>query len=76
MKQGQASRTDRYGKVEPRSRAIGPANISQLGNVLGNHVTGKGEIFKGAPEPYDIGRGYSAPMNRTKTHKGGSQGSY
>lgn len=75
MKQGQAQ-TDRPGsqKVEPRSTAINPGGVSQIGTSIGNHSDKGTSDYRG--EPIDGGRGYMAPSIGGKNHKSGSQGSY
>lgn len=76
MKQGQASSSGSGSqKIEPRSQAVNPGAVSYLGNKLGNHVTDGGTV-SGGETPWDAGRGYRAPGIGSKTHKGGSQGSY
>jgi len=76
VKQGSAT-TSRGGstKVEPMSRAVSPAAVDQMGNMLGNHATDqKGGSLHGGTVPLYQGRGLEAPMVGTTIHKGGSQG--
>ena len=78
MRQGRASRDNNDGrKVEPNSRAISPAAVSQIGTMLGNHATESGRNLRGASKPLYAGRGYDykAPAYVNKeVYKGGSQG--
>lgn len=75
MKQGSASRDIMAPKTEPRAHAVSPTATDQMGNMLGNHVTGKGEAVRGAGQPLYKGRGYEAPHDAGRTvHRGGSQG--
>lgn len=75
MKQGTGNRRPGDAKVEPRSHAINPRGIADLGLAQGNHATDSG-TFKPNISPIDAGRGYSAPDIRSTNRKGGSQGSY
>ena len=75
MKQGRArvdGPADR--KVEPRSRAVNPAGVAQIGNSQGNHATDTQRILRGAVENVYAGRGYKAPMRSVNTSNSGSQG--
>lgn len=78
MKQGRADHSGPAGrKIEPRSQSINPGYADSIGQSFGNHASdGCGDMpFK--TTPMNDGRGtISAPMAGTKTHKGGSQGSY
>ncbi len=75
MKQGSASRDGRSGgKVEPRSRAVNPHGVSQIGSAMGNKATDKPGILSGAVENIYEGRGFTAPMRSQKTSNSGSQG--
>lgn len=78
-KQGRADVSGRHDqKIEPISKGVNPGAVSYLGAKLGNHVTDKsGAIARdGGATPWNAGRGYHAPGIGSKTHKGGSQGSY
>ena len=73
MKQGSGTSSHSGGKVEPRSMAIRPAGVAQIGIAQGTHVMDKGEMH-GAFERMHAGRGFKAPMDMSVTHhKGGSQ---
>lgn len=73
--QGRASRSGPAGqKIEPRSQGINPGGVSQIGTSIGNHAERGDTNYRGAA--MDAGRGYHAPSIGSKTHKGGSQGSY
>lgn len=61
-------------KIEPRSTAINPGGVSQIGTSIGDHSDKGDTDYRG--EPISGGRGYMAPSIGSKTHKGGSQGSY
>lgn len=61
-------------KIEPRSTGINPAGVSQIGTSIGNHTDEGDTNYRG--ESINEGRGYRAPAIGSKTHKGGSQGSY
>lgn len=75
MKQGRAdSSGPRDQKIEPRSQAINPGGVSQIGTSIGNHSDKGTSNYAG--ESLDAGRGYHAPGIGSKSHKGGSQGSY
>jgi hypothetical protein len=75
MRQGRATVMGRLdGKVEPRSTAVNPAAVSQIGISLGNHCE-EGDLNPSYPS-VDAGRGYSAPGIGTTTHGKGSQGKY
>lgn len=67
MKQGKAS-TSIMGstKVEPKSRAVNPGAVSQIGIHEINL----------RPEPLYEGRGLEAPMAGITNHPCGSQGKY
>ncbi len=68
MKQGRASRSGMEStKVEPKSRAVDPAGVNQLGNHVGPAR---------AVEPLYEGRGYKAPMTGEQSHHCGSQGKH
>lgn len=76
MKQGSGRNFNGPKKVEPIPHKVSPGGASQIGTMLGNHVTGNGQNVSGASMPLYTGRGYEAPMRSQKTRKGGSQGSY
>ncbi len=66
MKQGRATHDGSAStKVEPRSHAVSPEAVDQLGQALGR--PGK-QLYEG--------RGLEAPMAGETTHKSGSQGRY
>lgn len=65
MKQGTGHSSAGQRKVEPRSTAINPATVSELGV----------HQVRTRTEPMDAGRGFTAPAPvATTTHKSGSQG--
>ena len=73
--QGRADRSGPGGqKINPRSQAIDPGGVSQIGTSIGNHTERGDTDYRG--EPINGGRGYRAPGIGTKTHNSGSQGSY
>lgn len=75
MKQGQASHSGMGStKVEPRSHAVSPAAVSQIGLKQGNHATGQPAPVRVTKVPMYEGRGLQAPMVGTTSHKAGSQG--
>ena len=77
MKQGKANPDGRTGwKREPKSNAVSPAGVSQIGSSLGNHVTDDGRPLRNLAVNMYEGRGYAAPMKSIRTRRGGSQGSY
>lgn len=77
MKQGRATHSGTAStKVEPVSRAVSPAAVSQIGVKQGNHASDGGGTIKVHTPPLYQGRGLKAPMVGTKSHKSGSQGSY
>lgn len=53
-------------KVEPKSRAISPGAVSNIG--VKQFYTKSQTLYKG--------RGYEAPMKSQKTNNSGSQGKY
>jgi hypothetical protein len=75
MKQGQSGRSVTETKVEPRSRAVNPGGVGQIGIAQGNHVMEKGKVSGGLERMYE-GRGYKAPMAGTSSHHSGSQGKH
>lgn len=73
--QGRASRSGPGSqKIEPRSSAINPGGVSQIGTAIGNHSDKGTSPYSG--DAINEGRGYRAPEIGSKTHRGGSQGSY
>ena len=78
MRQGRASRDRREGRhVDPSANGINPGYVSQLGNKVGNHITGEGDAgTKYTGEKMHAGRGYEAPRNKSQSHTRGSQGRY
>lgn len=76
MRQGRADSSGPRGqKVEPRSTAVNPGGVANIGSAQGNHTTDN-DGFKPNITPVDAGRGYSAPPIGGRCHKGGSQGKY
>lgn len=74
MKQGRASvHSSGSQKTEPRSMAINPGGVAQIGEALGNHVTDSTKRLDPV-EAMHQGRGYKAPSIPSTTHRGGSQG--
>lgn len=64
--QGRADRNTNAGhKVEPKSHAINPGGVDQLGEKV---------AVKSAFESLHQGRGYSAPRAGHTVHPSGSQG--
>ena len=76
MKQGSGINSrDGSRKIEPRSHAINPAGVSQIGSAMGNHATDTGKILHGSSISMDAGRGFEAPRDAGRTtHHSGSQG--
>ena len=75
-KQGRADVSGPYDrKVEPKSKAINPGGVNNLGLAQGNHATDVG-TFRPHSTPLNAGRGFSAPSIGTKRHGSGSQGKY
>ena len=52
-------------KVEPRSRAVNPGGVGQIGTSVGNHATGVARPMTKAAEPLFEGKGYSPPRGPT-----------
>ena len=78
MTQGRATHSSSGAtKVEPKSHAVSPAAVSQLGIKQGNHAsdTGTGHVNVNLPPLYE-GRGLQAPMVGTTCHPAGSQGKH
>ena len=46
-------------KVEPKSRGISPAGVSQIGSAMGNHSMDNAKVLRGAVEPIVSGPGYN-----------------
>jgi hypothetical protein len=69
-------------KTEPKSRAMNPKGVSQLGNLVGNHVMERGKPVTKSVEPLAGGRGYNPPsgvnLNAKPTIYGncGTQGAH
>jgi hypothetical protein len=75
-------------KAEPRPRAINPSSVAQLGALVGDHVTHKGNSTGYRGEKLVRGQGYSPPVGPTDNvkacgvgggrdvHKTGSQQQY
>lgn len=62
-------------KVEPRSRAISPAAVNEMGVSYGTHLTDNRET-SGGQSPLTTGPGLKAPMAGSSTSNKGSQGRY
>lgn len=75
MKQGSGNSRMGQTKVEPKSRAMNPGAVGQIGIALGTHVTEEGEVH-GAAEKMHTGRGYHAPKVECGNHPSGSQGKH
>lgn len=67
MKQGTGNSRMGSQKVEPRSRAINPGAVSEMGTHQ-VHIRAKPAMVEG--------RGYKAPMAAASNHKSGSQGKH
>lgn len=68
MKQGKASNSSVGAtKQEPKSRAVDPGAVSQIGGAQGRMANIK---------PIYEGRGLQAPMVKQTTHSKGSQGKH
>ena len=66
MKQGTGKSSVSATKVEPKSRAVNPEAVSELG--IHQYRTKSISLYEG--------RGLEAPMAGKCVHKGGSQGKY
>lgn len=67
MKQGRASSSGMGSmKVEPKSKAVSPGAVAQIGVHEALIV----------PQPMHQGRGYSAPKSGSQVHRSGSQGKH
>jgi hypothetical protein len=66
MKQRRAPTIHTGTKVEPKSKAVSPEYVSEIG-IKQFRTEGK-QLYKG--------RGFEAPMVSRKTHKAGSQGQH
>lgn len=73
MKQG-TSHDSMKVKMEPRSTAVNPAGVANLGEAQGNHADCGDLPVK--MTPMYAGRGYQAPAIRSTSNKSGSQGKY
>ncbi len=63
MKQGSGKHASAGGKVEPNPRRVSPGAVSEIG------------VVQVRTEPHQVGgRGFKAPMNKSQSHKSGSQG--
>ncbi len=67
MKQGSGHSSDSGRKIEPRSHAINPGGVAQMGEMVG---TAK------SIEPMGAGRGFTAPKAGMEQHHSGSQGKH
>jgi hypothetical protein len=56
-------------KMEPRSRAINPGAVNQQGNLVGDHVTHRGNSTGYRGEELIRGPGYNAPVGPTDNVK-------
>ena len=76
MKQGSASRDGRAGwKVEPVPNIYRPGGVTQMGNMVGNHVTSTTNTdYRG--DPIRGGRGFKGPPVKSQSSNRGSQGKY
>ncbi len=75
MKQGQASRNVTEVKREPNVSVVNVKAVSQIGQAMGNHVTGKSKSLGGVSETLYAGRGFENPRDHSvEIHNGGSQG--
>ncbi len=66
MKQGTGNSRMGATKVEPKARAVSPGAVSDLGV----------HQIRTRSEPLYSGRGYEAPMNKSKSHHCGTQGKH
>ena len=73
MKQGKAPTVQSGHHVEPKSKAINPEYVAQMGNAQGHHVMEKGDIPFRTVSMYG-GHGLAAPECKTTFHTKGSQG--
>lgn len=67
MKQGSGTKSNSARKIEPRSEAINPGAVSQIGNHVGEAR---------AVEQMNQGRGYKAPPIASNSYPCGSQGKH
>lgn len=74
MKQGQASHSSKGStKVEPKSHAVSPAAVGNIGLMQGNHAADGGHTVRHTSTPLYQGRGLKAPMKGTTSYPKGSQ---
>lgn len=85
MKQGRASRdvSESY-KRDPVARAMSTKGVSQIGQSMGNHITGHKKVLNHVIQPLHEGRGFNSPLGARGTagvgaggrtiHAKGSQG--
>ena len=66
MKQGTGRSMAGSRKIEPRSEAINPKAVADIGL----------QQVRTVPQPLHEGRGYKAPMGGSSTHSRGSQGKH
>ncbi len=66
MTQGRSNREVSRPKGEPMAHAVSPAAVSDIG----------AQVVRTISKPLYKGRGYEAPMNKSQSHSGGSQGTY
>lgn len=73
MKQGTGHNSDGGRKVEPRSTAINPKGVSQIGESLGNKAMENPKRLNPI-EPVRAGPGYRASLAGRNVMRNGSQG--
>lgn len=85
MKQGRAGRdVSESWKRDPIAKAKDLRGVSQIGQSIGNHVTGKSKVLSNTAKSLDGGRGFNSPLGSPGTpgvggggriiHRSGSQG--
>jgi hypothetical protein len=62
---GKNVRHGRYGKSEPKPRAMSPAGVAQLGQHVGDHTTERARSSGYRGLDLERGRGYSTPIGPT-----------
>jgi hypothetical protein len=75
MKQGSTKTVQSGHHVEPKSHSINPMYVAQMGQMQGNHITGKGDI-PFSTESLHQGQTLAAPECKTTQHHSGSQGKH
>lgn len=77
MKQGRRVSHMGESKTEPKSMAIRPAGVAQMGSAQGNHAQDAPGRTLNPTEKMHQGRGFEAPpLASCEPHKAGSQGRY